>query len=98
MKSPDPLHPWSRLTAAARQLPPGRSDAAPYGFATRVAALAAERRGASLFERIALRAVSVACLLAVLSLATNLSTLAVEAVTVEPPLEDFDPVAILFAE
>lgn len=69
----DPRHPWSRLIAAARQAPEDRNTSAPYGFATRVAALAAwpERRVASLLERFSLRAVAVAGLLALLSMALN---------------------------
>ena len=73
----DPQHPWSRLVAAARRAPDDRDTAAPYGFATRMAALAftQERRMASLVERFALRAVGVASLLAILSLAINYSAL-----------------------
>ena len=77
MNSNDPKHPWSRLAAAARRSPDDRDTAAPYGFATRVAALAfaQERKVASLFERFALRAVGVSCLLALLSVAVNYSAL-----------------------
>ena len=68
----DPQHPWSRLTAAARRAPDDRETAAPYGFATRVVALAfAPERKASFAERFALRAVGLSCLLAVLSVAVN---------------------------
>jgi len=78
MSSPDPKHPWSRLTAAARQLPEDRDASAPYGFATRIAALAvaSETRATSLLERFALRAVGVACALALLSVAVNYPALA----------------------
>ena len=73
----DPRHPWSRLTAAARDVRDDRDDSAPYGFATRLAALALaqERRMASLFERFALRAVGVASLLALFSVALNYSAI-----------------------
>ena len=68
-----PRHPWSRLTSAARRAPDDRDPSAPYGFATRVAALALahERTMMSLFERFALRAVVVAGLLALGSVALN---------------------------
>lgn len=77
MNPTDPQHPWSRLVAAARRAPDERDPAAPYGFATRMAALAftQERRMASLVERFALRAVGVASLLAILSLVVNYSAL-----------------------
>lgn len=77
MNPTDPQHPWSRLVAAARRAPDDRDTAAPYGFATRMAALAftQERRMASLVERFALRAVGVASLLAILSLVVNYSAL-----------------------
>lgn len=69
----DPRHPWSRLTKAARTVRDEPPAAAPYGFATRVAALAlgTEARSVSLFDLFALRALGVACLLAVLSVALN---------------------------
>lgn len=72
----DPQHPWARLTAAARQVQDDRDTSAPYGFATRVAAVGLAQRSvgfASLLERFSLRAVGVASLLAVLSLAVNVS-------------------------
>jgi hypothetical protein len=77
MNLDDPRHPWTRLTAAARRAPDDRDTAAPYGFATRVAALALaqEQRIASLFERFALRAVGLSCLLALASVALNYSEL-----------------------
>jgi hypothetical protein len=77
MNPTDPQHPWSRLVAAARRAPDERDPAAPYGFATRVAALAftQERKMISLVERFALRAVGVASLLAILSLLVNYSAL-----------------------
>jgi hypothetical protein len=68
---------WPRLTAAARTAQDPRDPAAPYGFATRVAALAMapERAVGSLLERFSLRALGVAALLAVVCVAANYSTL-----------------------
>ncbi|HEY0968892.1 MAG TPA: hypothetical protein VGD88_15990 [Opitutaceae bacterium] len=68
---------WLRLVAAARRAPAdSRSTAAPYGFSTRVAALAmagaVERPLSALFERLSLRAIGVAGLLAAVSVAANL--------------------------
>jgi hypothetical protein len=69
---------WPRLTAAARLAPDARDTAAPYGFATRVAALAMtpERAVASLLERFSLRALGLAALLAAVCVAANYSTVA----------------------
>ena len=73
MNSPEKR--WTRLAASARTVPDARSTEAPYGFATRVAALAgsAERFKGSLLERFSWRAVGVACLLAVVSTAVSYS-------------------------
>jgi hypothetical protein len=91
--------PWARLTAAARRAPLAGDVSAPYGFATRVAAQAfsAERSLRSLFERFAFRAVAVASLLAVLSVAANYP-----AITSATPEEQFlptteDPVTLLLS-
>lgn len=66
---------WTRLTAAARSVPDARDTSAPYGFATRVAALAfAQERAGSLLERFSLRALGLAALLALVCVAANLST------------------------
>ena len=75
MNLDDPRHPWTRLAAAARQARDDRDASAPYGFATRVAALAMaqERRVASLFEAFAFRAVAISGLLALASVAVNYS-------------------------
>jgi hypothetical protein len=64
---------WQKLVAAARRAPQGGDEAAPYGFSTRVAALAFENAAprASAFARLSLRAVGVACLLAVAAVAAN---------------------------
>lgn len=55
---------WQRLVAAARHAPDERSVDAPYGFATRVVAVAwaNDRRGVdgSLFERWSWRALTIA--------------------------------------
>jgi len=73
----DPRNPWTRLTAAARDVHEERDASAPYGFATRIVALAfaQEHRVVSLFERFAFKAVGVASLLALLSVALNYPTL-----------------------
>jgi hypothetical protein len=104
----DPRHPWARLTAAARQLPDERDASAPYGFATRVTALAfsTELKVASLFERFALRAFGVAALLALGSVAWNYNTLtnatttvpgeSIAAVGDELMLPTTDAVAVVF--
>ena len=84
---------WSRLTAAARQAQDTRDTAAPYGFATRVAALAMaqERLAVSLLERFSLRALGVASLLALVCVATNIST--VTSLFREEAATSDDPVA-----
>ncbi len=70
-------NPWERLTTAARNVGDDRDVSAPYGFATRIAAMALsqERKVVSLFERFALRAVGIACLLALGSVALNYGAL-----------------------
>ena len=60
---------WSRLVAAARRAPKDtRDESAPYGFATRVAALALGGKApwmeSSLLSRYGLRALGLSCLLA----------------------------------
>ena len=70
---------WQRLVAAARQAPDSRDLAAPPGFTTRVAAraLSAEAPGlAALFDRLSFRALVVAGLLMVATLAVSYSALA----------------------
>lgn len=73
----DPRHPWMRLSSAARTVRDERDAAAPYGFATRLAALALaqERRVVSVLDRFSLRALAVACLLAVGSVGLNYQAL-----------------------
>jgi len=69
-----PLSAWSRLARAARPTAETSPVGAPFGFATRVAALglAARPEGPSLVEVFSLRAVGLAGLVAVLSLALGL--------------------------
>jgi hypothetical protein len=95
MNPSDPRHPWARLSAGARRHVDERDVSAPYGFATRVAALAmaTERARVSLFERFSLRAMGVACLLLLGSLAANYS--AISNAFAEEPLVPGDPVAEL---
>jgi hypothetical protein len=78
MTNPTPHDPWSRLTRAARQIRDDRDTSAPYGFSTRVAALALamERRGASVVDRLAWRALGVAGLVALFSVVLNYRELA----------------------
>ena len=96
----DPRNPWTRLTAAARDVREERDSSAPYGFATRVVALAfaQERRVASLFERFAFKAAGVASLLALFSVALNYPTLSTTAPTVtvamEPQVDEVELVAV----
>ncbi len=73
----DPRNSWARLAAAARTVRDDREPSAPYGFATRVVAIAfaQERRVATLFERFAFRALGVASLLALFSVALNYEVL-----------------------
>ena len=85
---------WPRLAAAARRAGDDRDTAAPYGFATRVVALALaqERAAVSLLERFSLRALGVAALLALVCVATNYSTLS-GLFREEPGASTDDPVA-----
>ncbi|MBL9213252.1 MAG: hypothetical protein JNL92_22505 [Opitutaceae bacterium] len=82
----DPRSAWMRLASAARQARDERDVAAPYGFATRVAALSQlqETRVASVLERMALRAVGLASLLAICSVALNYEVLAPSPVSSAP--------------
>ncbi len=101
MNPNDHNQPWARLTAAARRAPLGGETAAPYGFSTRVAALAfaAERPIRSLFERFSIRAVAVAGLLAVLSVAANYSALVpvASAASEDELVAGVDPVSVFLA-
>jgi hypothetical protein len=68
---------WQRLIAGARLARDERDAQAPYGFATRIAAQAAGTPRISatawVFERMSLRALSVAALLVVAAVATNIA-------------------------
>jgi hypothetical protein len=89
-----PNHPsWDKLVNAARRAEPARDESAPYGFATRVAAraMAAERGHFSLFGRYSLRALGVASLLALVSVAANYSAIS-SAFSEEPVATTDDPV------
>jgi hypothetical protein len=68
---------WEKLVAAARRAPPDADESAPFGFSTRVAALAFEQRQApsSNFARTSLRAAAVAGLLAAVAVAVNFSAI-----------------------
>jgi|HubBroStandDraft_6_1064221.scaffolds.fasta_scaffold1179609_2 hypothetical protein len=68
---------WLKLAAAARRAPDERDVAAPYGFAVRVAAQAmtGQRPASSPMGYFALRALGVACLLALAAVATNYSAI-----------------------
>ncbi len=70
---------WRRLTALARRAPAEDAAAAPYGFATRVAALALESGRApgplALFEKFALRGLIAAFALSIASAAYSYTAL-----------------------
>ncbi len=86
---------WQRLVSAARRAPAEAGEPAPFGFSTRVAALAfdAQRAPASAFARLSLRAAGVACLLAAIAVGANYSAI-MGAFTDEPASADNDdPVA-----
>lgn len=81
---------WHRLVAAARQAPvtPPGEEAAPYGFSTRVAALAmaaAEQRPSlsSVLNRFAWRALTLSLTLMVVSIASNYTVATARAVETE---------------
>jgi hypothetical protein len=85
---------WERLAAAARRYPDERDVQAPFGFATRVAALAmaAERPVVSFVENFSLRAMFAACALAAVVVAANYSS--IRSLYQEPaPVASDDPVA-----
>lgn len=89
-----PNHSWERLVAAARNAPLRGDVEAPYGFATRVAALArqAEPMTSSIFGRYSLRALGIASLLALASVAANYSAIT-SAFSDEPSVAADDPVS-----
>ena len=67
-------HQWQKLTALARQAEDARDIAAPYGFATRVAALAPAPASGLVFERFALRGLAVAAAFGLGALAFSFTT------------------------
>jgi hypothetical protein len=71
MKDEDPS--WKKLVEAARRAPVPPDEAAPFGFSTRVAALAFEqgRPASSPFARLSVRAAAVAFLLAAIAVGVN---------------------------
>lgn len=73
---------WQRLTTAARRAPDDREAAAPFGFATRVAALAFTGRSVPttgmLLEKFALRGLLAACACSVAAAAFGYSVLTAE--------------------
>lgn len=85
MNPSSPREPWPRLVAAARRAPELPPAEVPFGFSTRVAALAfaAERRALSVFERLSLRALGVAGMLALASLTFSLFAVQTSSTTVE---------------
>lgn len=102
MNPTNPKHPWPRLVAAIRRMTDDRATTAPYGFALRVVALAfsPERAVGSLFERFALRAVGVAGLLALVSVAANYQLLGGTSAggVAEEGLADDDAVTLLLSD
>jgi len=72
-----PHHQWPRLAAAARSARDTRDESAPFGFATRVAALAmAAPAPASwaLFEKFAVRGLIAACALSLAAVAFGVAS------------------------
>lgn len=95
MNRPDKA--WQRLVTAARRAPVDTAAPVPYGFATRVAAQALAQpvpAGLSL-ERLALRALGVACLAAVLGIAANYSVITNGSTEEEGFFTTDDPAAIV---
>jgi len=85
---------WERLVSAARSYPDERDVKAPYGFATRVAALAmaAERPVVSFVEHFSFRAMIAACSLAAVVVAANYSSIR-SLYQEQTPVASDDPVA-----
>ena len=70
-------HSWQKLVAAARAHRDERDQAAPYGFAVRVASRAVEVRAASpwgLLEKFALRGLIAACAFSLAAIAFGYTT------------------------
>jgi hypothetical protein len=92
MSTNDPS--WEKLLAAARKAPAG-DESAPFGFSTRVAALAFEQAAppAPNFARLSLRVAAVACLFAVVAVGVNFSAIASAFDDEAAPSTADDPVA-----
>jgi hypothetical protein len=96
MNPTDRRHPWSRLAAAARSAPDDRDPSAPFGFSTRVAALALSNNPprssfSMVFERLSWRALGVACVLMLASVAVSYPAIARtsdDEVTVRDPVAE----------
>jgi hypothetical protein len=91
----DPDKSWQKLVAAARKAPSAGDESAPFGFSTRVAALAysAQVAPSSAFARLSLRAAAVAFVLAAIAVGVNYSAI-VGAFNDEPaPAASDDPIA-----
>ncbi|MFT3780400.1 MAG: hypothetical protein QM790_00190 [Nibricoccus sp.] len=87
---------WQRLVTAARQAPVTTNEAAPYGFATRVAALAmaAERPTLlSSINRFSWRALALSLMVMAVSIATNYSSISTNSDTEQDasldPVEEY---------
>ncbi len=95
MNSPEKA--WQRLAAAARRAPADAPVTVPFGFATRVAArgLAQPAPAGLSLERLALRAVGVACLAAMLGVAANYSAFTNGSADEEGFFTTDDPAAIV---
>ena len=86
---------WQRLVAAARHAPDNRDDAAPFGFATRVSALAMANQPPAMramMSRLSWRALGVALMLMIVSIAANYSSVSF---STDNDQDTFDPVAEL---
>ena len=100
MNTNDPRHPWQRLIAVARRADDGRDAAAPYGFATRVAALAfsQEQTLPPLILRLAPRALGIACLLMLASLVLNYKAFTTPTVDAESLLSEEESAVIVMLD
>jgi hypothetical protein len=83
-----------RLLAAARRAPVSGDEAAPFGFSTRVAALAFQQpqHAAPSFARLSLRVACIACLFAVVAVGVNYNAIT-SALDDESTTAGDDPVA-----
>jgi len=84
---------WQRLAAAARHSPERNDDAAPFGFSTRIAALALAVEQPVEGVRVNpfwWRALGAALALMIVSIAANYSSISL---TADGDLDPFDPVA-----